>query len=177
MQSWLILCSLFFLQAASAQNIVPVSSTGIGDIKLNMHIEQVEKIVGQSIKLKRASLDNYAMDTAIVQYKGVTVTIEWIAEKNNETEKLERKVFSLEASHPSLQTRSGITLGSDKFEVVRKLDGMYLTLQPDWRMDNKPDKSKYAVIILTDGDNGSILTMYFENNKLTGFCISNHEGC
>jgi len=44
-------------------------------------------------------------------------------------------------------------------------------------METQPDKSKYSVLMLTDGENGTQLIMYFENNKLTGFQITIDEGC
>jgi hypothetical protein len=177
MKVWAIFLFLFSLQSVLAQVTIPVSSTGIGDIKINMTLQQVEKATGQVITLKTASIESYEMDTALVKYKGVPVTIIWYTVGGDETEKPQKKVYSVGASHPGLQTRSGFTLGSDKFDIVKKLDGMYLNLQPDWRMDSQPDKAKYSVLMLTDGENGTQLIMYFENNKLSGFQITIHEGC
>lgn len=177
MKTAIALLFLFILQQVAGQGVIQVSSAGIGEIKINMTLEQVEKITGQTISLKKNSEENYAMDTAVVTYKGVQVTIEFLETTEGENNKPVRKVYGLEASHPSLKTRSGIELGSDKFEIVKKLDGMYLELQPHWRYDGKPDKKKYSLLRLTDGDNGTELLMFFEDNKLTGFKISVYEGC
>lgn len=177
MKIWGMIMLVFMVQMAGAQNKVPVSSTGIGEIKLNMTLAQVEKVIGQSIVLKPNSGEDYAMDTAIVTFKGVELFIQFINEGGDDNNKPQKKVYGIGANHASLQTRSGISPGHDKFDVVKKLDGMYLTLQPDWRMENKPDKAKYSVLSLTDGENGTQLLMYFENNKLTGFYVSVFEGC
>jgi hypothetical protein len=177
MKIWIILGILALWNPVSGQNIMPVSSTGIGDIKINMTLKQVEKVIGQAITLKPASNESYDMDTAQVSYKGVQVTLILYTVGGDETNKPQKKVYSVGASHPNLQTRSGFTLGSDKFDIVKKLDGMYLNLQPDWRMETQPDKAKYSVLMLTDGENGTQLIMYFENNKLTGFQITIDEGC
>jgi hypothetical protein len=48
---------------------------------------------------------------------------------------------------------------------------------PDWRMDGKPTKEKYGVLMLADGENSTQLVMYFEDNILTGFYVSIFEGC
>ena len=177
MKIWIIAGILALWHPVLGQNIIPVSSTGIGDIKINMTLQQVEKAAGQAINLKTASAENYEMDTALVSYKGVHVTLILYTVGGDETNKPQKKVYSVGASHPNLQTRSGFTQGSDKFDIVKKLDGMYLNLQPDWRMETEPDKAKYSVLMLTDGENGTQLIMYFENNKLTGFQITIDEGC
>lgn len=177
MKGPIIILFLFSLQSVWAQITIPVSSTGIGDIKINMTLQQVEKASGQAITLKPASGESYEMDTALVSYKGIPVTLIFYTVGGEETNQPQKKVYSVGASHPTLQTRSGFTLGSDKFDIVKKLDGMYINLQPDWRMDSKPDKAKYSVLMLTDGENGTILIMYFENNKLTGFQVTVDEGC
>ncbi len=162
---------------AIAQTPVTVSSTGIGEIKINMTLQQVEKVTGQSISLSQHPGKDYAMDTVEIAYKGIPVTIIFYTLSDGDDNKLQKKVYDVSASHPNLQTRSGFTLGTDKFDIVKKLDGMYLTLQPDWRMQEKPDKAKYSILMLTDGENGTMLIMYFEQNKLTGFEVSIDEGC
>ncbi len=136
-----------------------------------------EKIKAQTQTFKPTSYETYAMDTVFVNYKGMKLTIEFVISGDDENHKPQKVVYGLRASHPGLQTRSGFTQGSDKFDIVKKLDGMTLTLQPDYRMDNKPDKAKYSMLLLTDGENGTQLLMYFEDNKLTGFYVSLFEGC
>jgi hypothetical protein len=177
MQTWIILCMLSLLNAAYAQNIIPVSSTGIGEIKINMTLAQVEKTIGQAITLPASHEESYAFDSVQVNYKGIVLDLAFYTAGDDENGKPKKMVYGLSASHQSLQTRSGFTLGSDKFDIVKKLDGMYLNLQPDWRMEEKAEKAKFSVLILTDGENGTQLMMYFENNKLTGFHITIHEGC
>ena len=177
MKDWIIILLLSSVQSVWAQNTIPVSSTGIGDIKINMTRPQVEKVTGQAIVLKTNPDESYEMDTTLVSYKGIQVTILFYTVGDEENNKPQKKVYSVTASHPNLQTRSGFSLGSDKFDIVKKLDGMHLTLQPDWNMQTKPDKAKYSVLMLTDGANGTMLMMYFENNKLTGFQVIIDEGC
>ena len=177
MKNWAGLLLFFLGMHAYGQSVVPVSSTGIGEIKINMTLQQVEKVIGQAIMLKPASTESYEMDTALVSYKGVQVALILYTVGGDETNKTQKKVYSVGASHPNLQTRSGVTLGNDKFDIVKKLDGMYLNLQPDWRMETQPDKAKYSVLMLSDGENGTQLIMYFENNKLTGFQVTIDEGC
>ena len=177
MKSLIIILLLFTMQSGWGQGTIPVSSTGVGDIKINMTQQQVEKVTGKAISLKTTSGESYEMDTILVNYKEIPVTILFYTVGGDETNKPLKKVYSITASHPSLQTRSGFTLGSDKFDIVKKLDGMNLTLQPDWNMQTKPDKAKYSVLMLTDGENGTMLIMYFENNKLTGFQVTIDEGC
>jgi hypothetical protein len=164
------------MNGANAQSPVIVSSTGIGELKINMTLKDAEKITGRSISIKPTGEEGYATDTATLDYKGIQVALVFYNGGEGENNTL-KKIYSISASHPSLQTRSGFTLGSDKFDIVKKLDGMHLTLQPDWRMTGKPDKAKYSVLMLTDGDNGTMLLMFFENNKLTGFEVTIDEGC
>jgi hypothetical protein len=130
------------LNAVYGQNIIPVSSTGIGDIKVNMTLAQVEKTIGQAIALPVSHEESYAFDSVQVNYKGIMIDLAFYSAGNDETGKPKKMVYGIGASHQILQTRSGFTLGSDKFDIVKKLDGMYLNLQPDWRMAEKPGKRK-----------------------------------
>ncbi len=166
-----------FLLPVYSQTTIPVSSTGIADIKVMMTQAAVEKLIGQPIQFKKPASENQYLDTAEVTYKGVNLIIEFSDDYISESGARTHKVHGIAASHPNLQTRSGITLGSNKFDVIKKLDGMYLSIQPDWRYDEKPDKAKYSIVRLSDGENGTELHMYFEDNILTGFYVSQFEGC
>ena len=54
---------------------------------------------------------------------------------------------------------------------------MSLELMRDWRMQDKPGKERYSILILNDYANGTQLYMYFQDNKLTGFRVLIYEGC
>ena len=53
MKTAIALLFLFILQQVAGQGVIQVSSAGIGEIKINMTLEQVEKITGQTISLKK----------------------------------------------------------------------------------------------------------------------------
>ncbi|TAD81741.1 MAG: hypothetical protein EAY75_17315 [Bacteroidetes bacterium] len=155
---------------------VAVSSTGIGEVKVNMTLAKLNALLPQPLQVKRANAADASMDTMTFTYKGYTIVAEfywrYLGEERNET-----AVYSLYCSDARLSTKSGIKSGNDKFEVVKKLDGYNLNLYPDWRYEGKADKKRYSVLSLMDGDAGTSLIMYFDNNKLYAFEIRVNEGC
>ncbi len=154
-----------------------ISSTQLNGVKIRMSIDAFNKLTNQQVVSKASANDNGAyFDTVKTEIKGVPVTIVFFP-TYNEKVKNEIGIYSIQTSHISVKTKSGIGIGSNKFDVIKKLDGFSLQIYPDWMKDEKIRK-KYSVVILNDSDNGTELKMYFENNILYSFEVQDMgEGC
>lgn len=51
--------------------------TGIGELKINMTLAQVEKIIGQAIALPGSYKEKYAFDFVTVNYKGIKIDLKF----------------------------------------------------------------------------------------------------
>jgi len=157
-----------------------VSLSGIGGIKLNMSIADVEKLTGQKInsKLGKGAQD-YAMDTVSVSFKGAAIAIVFYNQYTDQ-QKSEVSVYSITCSSPSCKTKSGIAIGDDKINFVSTYDTYYLEIAPYIEdMGNeqyKPSKTKSTITIHGQDENGVII-FNLSNNKVTSFTVSVFEGC
>ncbi len=176
MQNHFLLLCLFVSHSLFAQEYVPISSTGIGAIKIGGLYSEISPLLEAKQNLKVQNPKGYARDTLTALYNDITVTMTLEAYSNSE-DQWEWRVQGLDASDPKLKTKSGITLGTPKMEVVQKLESLRLSLMPDWRYEDQKDAKRYSLVILNDWDNGTELTMYFTDNLLVGFAVSESEGC
>ena len=163
-----------------SQNDLQVSLSGIGGVKLNMSITEVEKVVGQKINsrlLKGA--EDYAMDTVSLNLKGVPLEIifynQYIEEK-----KFEVSVYAITSSSPLCKTKSGIAIGDDKMKIVTTYDTFYMEIAPYFEdvgnEQYKPSKTRSTITIHGQDENG-IIIFNLTNNKVSSFIVSIFEGC
>jgi hypothetical protein len=163
-------------QAPTAAKPVLVSSTGIGELKLDMSLKKLNALLDLPVTARRANAKDQGIDTVDMVYKGYKLVGElywrYIDENRGET-----TLYSLRCANTNLATKSGIRQGSDKFEVVKMLDGYNLSLYPDWHYELPAEKKRFSVLTLQDGDAGTMLLMLFDNNKLYAFEVRILEGC
>lgn len=172
----LVLAANGFAQSAPTTKPLYISSLGVGDLKIDLPLAKANALLDQPITVKKANAKNQEMDTLEVMYKGRKLTLElywkYIDEKRSET-----AIYSIYSSNANLGTKSGIGLGANKFDIVKKLDGYSLSLYPNWRYELPADKKRYSILTLQDGDAGTTLVMYFDNNVLYAFEVRAMEGC
>jgi hypothetical protein len=161
-------------------NDLQVSLSGIGGIRLNMSIADVEKVTGQKINSKLGKgAEDYAMDTVSVTFKGAAIQIIFYNQYTDQ-QKSEVSVYSITCSSASCKTKSGITIGDDKIKIVSTYDTYYMEIAPyieDLGNEQyKPSKIKSTITIHGQDENGVII-FNLNNNKVTSFTVSVFEGC
>jgi len=180
------LMTLFWLAAAAQGLAQPqpanpaaamlISSTGVGEVKVNMSLAKLNALLPKPVVVKKANASVSDMDTVAFTYKGYNLVAEFYWRYIDEN-KGETAIYSLYCADDQLATKSGIKKGSDKFDIVKKLDGYNLSLYPNWRYEQAADKKRFSILTLQDGDAGTVLVMYFDNNKLYSFEVRLNEGC
>ncbi len=164
---------LALTSASPAQDSLRVTSTGMAGISINTPISQ---LAAKNIVVP-ATMDSSEWGMLSFTSKvGDYVLLFEVYELWQEDKPSQQAVYSMYTEDARARTPSGIGMGSDKFDVVKKLDGYYLEVMPDWRKEEGKDK-RYSIIHLMDSNNGTMLTMYFFNNKLYAFMVSMYEGC
>jgi len=154
-----------------AQDSLRVTTTSMGAIKMNTPLSELKSILTIPEKLDSSDYQLY-FTTA---YKGCTIKVE-VYDFWEENKPLKKAVFSMYTEDKLFYTPSGIRYGADKFDVIKKLDGYFLEILPDWRYQEGKDK-RYSIVHLIDGDNGTMLAMYFFENKLYAIMVSAFDGC
>jgi hypothetical protein len=172
----LFLLYLVIFSVNTEAQIQTVSSTRFDEIRLNIPVDSVNKILNSNIRLKAGSND-FRYDTVWVKYKTDSVQLVFSRYLNAKNQ-VETNLVSMFCKSSTLKTRSGIKSGDNKFDLIKKLDGSTLRIAPDWHFpDNAADKKSYSIVVLYDYTNNSLLNFYFYNNSLYGFeCASMEEG-
>jgi hypothetical protein len=157
---------------------IRVTSTSMAGISIHSPLADLRaKGITIPEKMDTSEFGFPAFKTTI---NGATIQIEVIETYDETSQAYKARVFSLHTSDPRAATPSGVRMGTNKFEAIKMLDGKYLEVRPDYRKQesNLPEatKRRYSVVVLTDGENGTMLTMYFLDQKLYAFMVSVYEG-
>jgi hypothetical protein len=165
----IILFLLFFLLGFhfSQAQVLTMSSMRFDELRLTMPLDSVNKVLGTRLQVKESQWQ-FSTDTLWTVYKGdsVRLVFERIATEKNKVECTLQNIYS---TGKSIQTKSGVKYGDNKFDLVRKLDGSTLKISPDWNFDQHPNKKLFSSVVLYDYTNYSLIIFHFYNNALYGF--------
>jgi len=183
-----VIVLLFTLAACSSKNTdtgsntnpnaITVSMNGIGDLKIGMKKESVEKLLKRKITLPHLAADSNAYnDTVSCNYKGVDCMVVFSKEMPEDTLNAIR-VFEIRSSSPLLKTRSGISIGDDKIKIITAYDGYRINIMPDVDYSKTPpvkNKAKSTIWLFED-ESDKIIEFYLDNNKVESMSVSIFEG-
>ena len=166
--------------AGSDSNSVIVSMNGIGDLKIGMKKESVEKLLKRKITLPHLTQDsnNIYVDTVSCNYKGIECMVVFTKELLGDTSAGIR-VSEIKSSSPLLKTRSGISVGDDKIKIVNTYDGYSMTITPDIDYGKTPpfrSKTKSTIWLSDNGGSDNVIVFYLESNKVEGISVHFFEG-
>ena len=168
-----------FLMAAFLVGIglqAQISTTRINDIKLGMKLSELEKVIGQKVKMK-LNEDGYPEDPVTVVSKGVTykISLSSTGEEGANASKL--SVYMIKSSDSSLKTLSGIKVGSTLDDLISKYKNLNISIFDGY--DEKTDKrtKAFRYFNVEDYDAGSILQFNLVNDKVVSFDLMYNEGC
>lgn len=154
-----------------------ISSLGVGELRILKTHRQVEQVLGKQLPVRSKQAADNGMDTVWADYQGLRLRLVFSYYTLMDDDLPSPKLYSLYTEASGAKTRSGIAPGDDKFDIIRKLDGRRLTVGPDWRKEDMPDKQRYSAVRLSDYDNSTYLCFYFIDNKLVAFEVGVEEGC
>ncbi|MGG9972264.1 hypothetical protein ACQ33O_10765 [Ferruginibacter sp. SUN002] len=167
--------ALLFSFCTKAQNSPTISSVKFGDLKLLFPIDSVNKYLDNKITLTQLKGENTSVsDTVYTTYKGFTVRLVINSYLDYMSTKLTTELASIYCDDSKIKTKSGIKIGDNKYDLIKKLEGSYLTINPN------PDKRKgYSIVSLYDGTSGFQLIFYFKDNVLYAIECDSQEffGC
>jgi len=170
------LALLFFATAISLQSFgqyPTISTVRLGDLKPGLELDSINKFLDVKIKVKPLKkIDETSADSANIVYKGLKVML--VLYKYIDGKKMTAYLTNIYSEDANLTTKSGIKMGDNKFDLIKKLDGSTLNVSLNYL---KADP-KYSMVTLYDNQSGSSLTFYFLNNLLYAFETgSSEEGC
>jgi hypothetical protein len=163
------------IQISFAQTPV-FTSLRLGDLKLNTPLDSVNKILKSKIKFTYKKDGYYQSDSANVIYNGLPIKLFFTNYFDESAKKQRIYLTSIYCDHNLLQTKSGIKLGDNKFEIIKKLDGNELRISRDYRDEIKEKNKALSIVTLADYNNNSELIFYFKDHLLYAISIIYIEG-
>ncbi len=171
-----LLLIIYTLHSHAQSNTFTVSMNGIGDIKIGMKKAELEKLLGQPVKIVHLTKkDDYNWDTVKCTYKGLNAEVilanEYVDENKNNI-----VVQEINSSHPQLKTPSGIGIGDDKFKILSTYDGYMIYIIPEYENNyTVKSKTKSSVWVHSD-DAGKVIVFHLVNNKVTSMTVGYQMG-
>ncbi len=172
-RSFTIIILLIVSAKLNAQ--ITVTTARFGNLKLGSSLDSVNSLLGQKIKLPAIREDGeFSYDTIYTTYRSATLRLVFYQHLHYQTKKLITELNSIYSESNNVITKSGIKTGDNKFEVIKKLDGMFLTIQPE-----KEIGKNASSVLLYDRDNSNRLTFYFRENILYAieFAMNIDDAC
>jgi hypothetical protein len=179
----ILLLSIFaILKTTNAQEAY-ASTMKIGPFSLDMKDADVNKICEKKISNTqfKNSTENFEKK-AKVNVNGIEYKLGF-SNSYDKDGNLDGKfnLVRVESKDQKIKTKSGIAIGMDKFEVLKKLDGMnisYLFNKFFKYDDGNPTNKISEYIEIRDSKTYSTLTLEIENGKISGYVLEFvQDGC
>ncbi len=172
----LFVISLFAISSLQAQDASVISTMRMGIFKLKMTITDVEKAMGQKIKVKHKE-GNY-FDTAKIMYNQTNYTLSFVKRYDENTQAPEVwELYAINSANTTLKTKSGMGINNTKAEMLSTYDKNDLTISNDWEYKEKGNaKDKIQFITLNDYEAGTTLVFKTEDRVVKSIEVRVYEG-
>lgn len=178
----LIVATLLFSKNSTAQDVI-ASTIKLGPFSLEMKLTEVEKICNK--KFSKAELkiptEEYEKTMTVVA-NGVKYELRFKDSYNKDGNKDGGfEITGVKSTDSKLKTKSGIAIGMNKYEIIKKLDGMNIGFEyrkyPKYDKDGNTTKAFIETITINDTQAGRSLTLNIKNEKVESFELFFDEGC
>jgi hypothetical protein len=175
MRKFIVIIAIFFAPRLHAQNDFILRMDGVGALKLDMSLADVEKVLGKKITLKNNNENGAYADTIKTKYKNTDITIYFDREYEDET-KFHMVLTGLLVANPLFKTKEGISIGADKLRIISAYENSRLSMGPDYEgEDYHTSKINYSIEIYNDETDNSII-FHMRNKKVISIEIIRFYG-
>jgi hypothetical protein len=162
------------LQAQDATAVISTMRMGI--FKLKSTITEIEKAMGQKIKVKHKE-SNY-FDSAKIMYNQAHYILCFTKRYNeNATAPEVWELYAVSSANTTLKTKSGIGINNTKSEILSTYDKNDITITNDWEYKEKGNaKDKVQFVTLNDYEAGTTLIFKTEDRIVKSMEVRLYEG-
>jgi hypothetical protein len=172
--SGIILVGVLSLHAQDATAVISTMRMGI--FKLKSTTTEIEKAMGQKIKVKHK--EGYYFDTAKIMYNQAHYILSFIKRYNeNATIPEIWELYAVSSANTTLKTKSGIGINNTKAEILSTYDKNDIIIANDWEYKEKGNtKDKIQFITLNDYEAGTTLIFKTEDRLVKFMEVRLYEG-
>lgn len=134
-------------------NEYTVSKDGIGELKIGLTRQQLEKILKQQLSMKHEGDAEAWADTATTKYRDIEVTL-YFERYTDDNEAPAMQLTAVKTSSALCKTESGLGIGDEKTAIINAYDDNPVDMGPEYEQVNDstwaPSKIKYNINIKDD---------------------------
>lgn len=175
MKQFLLLLFFFVTTTVYAQQTYSVTMNGIGPFKLNMKKAEVEKVLGQQIKLKNVLKENWNYDTLSYNYNNIPFTFVFDRQSLDDEKKYDVILREVKSNSTTLKTPSGITIGDDKIKIINIYEAYTIWIVPDYENNYTSRSKTKATIWIQSDDAGNTIQFHMNMNKVESISVTWNE--
>jgi hypothetical protein len=166
---------IFSISLGAQNNDYLISSDGVGQLKLDMGVPEVEKFVGRKITLKNQNENGYYADTVKTKYKNADITLYFDREYEDET-KFHMVLTGFLVTNPLFKTREGLSIGADKMRIISAFENSRLSMGPEYEgEDYHLSKVKYSIEVYNE-ESDNALIFHLKNKKVVSIEVMRFYG-
>ena len=173
-----VLLFLFLISTMSLgaqNNDYLVRMDGVGQLKLDMKLADVEKIIGKKITIKNKDENGYYADTVLAKYKNADISLYFDREYEDET-KFNIVLSGFMVSNPLFKTKEGLSIGADKMRIISAYENSRLSMGPEYEgEDYHLSKIKYSVEVYNE-ESDNALIFHLKNKKVVSIEVMRFYG-
>jgi hypothetical protein len=174
--------NLLFCVALFSQDVL-VTTSKLGPFALGQKLAEVEKIIVKKID-KKLIEKSFTEIRSTIKVTVDSIEYELAFSKEYDKNGMDTKgyiVQSIFCKNQRVKTKSGMALGWNKFDVLKRLESLNTDFEyrklKKYTDDGKTQTGYYESICIFDGSSNKVLYFTIENNVVTEFQISYDEGC
>ncbi len=173
----ILLLMAFSIKAVAQNNDYIVTMTGMGDLKMNMTIAALEKVLNKKITLKNLlNKEGGYADTIKTKYKNIDVQL-YLEDQYIDEKKSEIQLKGIKTSSPLCKTKSGIGIGDDKLKIINAYEDYPVNIYPSYEDDSYTKRSKTkSTITVSNDENSNVITFFLNNKKVIAIELAYNEG-
>lgn len=130
-----------------------ITKDGIGDLKIGLTQDDLEKLLKQKLLLKHANDTNAWADTATVKYREIDLSLYFERIYDDGTTR-NFQLSGLGTSSPLCKTATGIGVGDERSAILAAYEDNPIDMGPESEMVNDttwaPSKTKYYINVKDD---------------------------
>ncbi len=171
---FIFLVATSHLQAQDATAVISTMRMGI--FKLKSTVAEIEKAMGQKIKVKHKE-GNY-FDTAKIMYNQANYILSFTKRYNENVSAPEVwELYAVSSVNTTLKTKSGMGINNTKAEILSTYDKNDMTITNDWDYKEKGNaKDKIQFVTLSDYEAGTTLVFKTEDRVVKSIEVRLYEG-
>jgi hypothetical protein len=172
----LLVIFLFAILSLQAQDANVISTMRMGIFKLKSTTADIEKAMGQKIKVKHKE-GNY-FDTAKIMYNQANYILSFTKRYNENVSAPEVwELYAVSSANTTLKTKSGMGINNTKAELLSTYDKNDITITNDWDYKEKGNaKDKIQFVTLSDYEAGTTLVFKTEDRVVKSIEVRLYEG-